>query len=76
MRTGRRVPLSIEATCGTVENVTAIERAHIRAYVPLSERGHRWGRFRDTEFAYDSTTDACHCPGDETLRTPRHPTAG
>jgi len=53
---------------GTVANVVAIEREHIRAYVPLSEVGHRAELFRDTDFAYDATTDTCRCPGDQTLR--------
>jgi transposase len=53
---------------GTVENVAAIERERIRAYVPLSEVGHRPGMFRDTDFVYDPQDDAYRCPGDETLR--------
>jgi len=53
---------------GTVENVAAIEREHIRAYVPLSEVGHRPGLFRDTDFVYDPAADAYRCPGNETLR--------
>ena len=52
---------------GTVENVAAIEREGIRAYVPLSDVGHRAGLFRDTDFAYDAATDAYRCPGDATL---------
>ena len=53
---------------GTVETVAAIEREHIRAYVPLSEVGHRLGLFRDTDFVYDAQADTYCCPGDETLR--------
>ena len=53
---------------GTVENVAAIEREHIRAYVPLSAVGHRAGLFRDTDFAYDQVADSYRCPGGETLR--------
>jgi transposase len=53
---------------GTVENVAAIEREGIRAYVPLSEVGRRPGLFRDTDFAYDAAADAYRCPGNETLR--------
>jgi hypothetical protein len=52
---------------GTVANVAAIEREGIRAYVPLSDVGHRAGLFRDTDFAYDAATDAYHCPGNATL---------
>lgn len=53
---------------GTAENVAAIEREHVLAYVPLSEAGGRPGLFRDTDFAYDPEADAYRCPGDETLR--------
>ena len=53
---------------GTVENIVAIERERIHAYVPLSEVGRRPGLFRDTDFDYDPTVDAYRCPGKETLR--------
>jgi hypothetical protein len=53
---------------GTIDNVDAIERAGIRAYVPLSEVGHRPGLFPNTDFADDAGTDTCRCPGGETLR--------
>jgi transposase len=53
---------------GTVENVVAIEREGMRAYVLLSEVGHRPGLFRDTDFVYDAAADAYRCPGNETLR--------
>jgi transposase len=53
---------------GTAENVAAIERERIRAYVPLSEAGRRPGLFADTDFAYDAAADAYRCPGNETLR--------
>jgi len=53
---------------GTVENIVAIERERMHAYVPLSEVGYRSGQFRDTDFVYDPATDSYHCPGNETLR--------
>ena len=53
---------------GTVENVAAIERERIRAYVPLSEAGHRPGTFRHTDFVYNAQDDTYRCPGNETLR--------
>lgn len=53
---------------GTIENIVAIERERIRAYVPLSEVGRRPGLFRDTDFAYNPDADTYHCPGKETLR--------
>ena len=53
---------------GTIEHVAAIEREQIRAYVPLSEVGHRTGQLRDTEFVDNPATDTCRCPGGATLR--------
>ena len=53
---------------GTVENIAAIEREGIRAYVPLSTGGHRTGQLPDTDFRYDATTDTCRCPSGQTLR--------
>jgi transposase len=53
---------------GTTENIVAIEGQRIRAYVPLSEVGHRAGLFRDTDFVYDAATDVYRCPGEQTLR--------
>ncbi len=57
-----------DAKYGTVENVAAIERERIRAYVPLSGVGQRPGLFRDTDFVYDPSTDRYRCPGEQTLR--------
>ncbi len=53
---------------GTVENVAAIERERIRAYVPLSAVGRRPGLFADTDFIYDPAADTYCCPGEQTLR--------
>jgi len=53
---------------GTVENIVAIEGQRIRAYVPLSEVGHRTGLYRDTDFVYDPAADVYRCPGEQTLR--------
>jgi hypothetical protein len=53
---------------GTVDNIAAIEREGIRAYVPLSAVGHRPGLFRDTDFVYDPATDTYRCPGHQALR--------
>ena len=36
-------------TYGTVENITAIEDAHIHAYIPLAERGQRTGYYGLTD---------------------------
>jgi hypothetical protein len=52
---------------GTVENLSAIERERIRAYVPLSAVGRRPSRFDHTAFADDVATDTCCCPGNQQL---------
>jgi transposase len=57
-----------DAKYGTAENVAAIERERIRAYVPLSAAGQRAGMFGEREFRYDPTADAYSCPGEQTLR--------
>jgi hypothetical protein len=57
---------------GTVENIAAIERERIRAYVPLSQVGQRAGMFGDTDFVYDAATDTYCCPGSQTLRFLSH----
>src|SRR5215213_5259482 len=53
---------------GTIPNIAAIEHEGIRAYVPLSEVGHRPGQFQEQDFVYDAATDAYRCPGEQTLR--------
>jgi hypothetical protein len=53
---------------GTVENIAALEGQGVRAYVPLSEVGHRPGRFRDADVVYDPRADSYRCPGNATLR--------
>ncbi len=53
---------------GTVENIVAIEREGIRAYVPLSAVGHRPGLSTEQDFTDDEQADVYCCPGDETLR--------
>jgi IS5 family transposase len=60
--------VTADAKYGAVENIVAIEREHIHAFVPLSQVGRRPGLFRDTDFAYDRDTDTYRCPGKETLR--------
>ncbi len=61
---------------GTVDNIAAIEHQGIRAYVPLSEAGHRAGLCRDTDFVYDAAADVYRCPAGQSLRflTLCHPT--
>lgn len=52
---------------GTVENVVAIEREGIRAYVPLSAAGQRPGFFSEQDFRYESSSDTYLCPTDTVL---------
>lgn len=51
----------------TAENIAALERQGIHAYVPLSAAGHRPGLLRDTDFTYDPVEDVYRCPGEATL---------
>jgi transposase len=53
---------------GTTENIVAIEREHIHAYVPLSLAGQHPGLFSEQDFRYDPITDVYHCPGEKELR--------
>ena len=53
---------------GTADNVAAIEGQGVRAYVPLSEAGHRSDLFRDADFVYDAAADAYRCPAGQSLR--------
>jgi hypothetical protein len=53
---------------GTIENIAAIEREHIRAYLPLSAVGQRAGMFGITDFVYDAGADTYRCPGHQRLR--------
>jgi transposase len=57
---------------GTIENIAAIEREGICADFPLSEVGHRAGKFGDEHFAYDAATDTYACPGGQILRFLSH----
>ena len=57
---------------GTVENIAAIEQQQMRAYFPLSEVGHRAGKFGDEDFGYDAAADTYSCPGGQTLRFLSH----
>ena len=52
---------------GTTENIAAVERAGIRAYVPLTGAGKARPYFSKEEFAYDSERDLYRCPAGETL---------
>lgn len=42
-----------DATYGTMENLKGIEDAHIRAYIPVAEKGQRTGYYGLAHFTYD-----------------------
>ncbi len=53
---------------GTVENIAAVERAGIKAYVPLTRAGKARPYFSKEEFAYDPEQDLYQCPAGEILK--------
>ena len=53
---------------GTIANIAAVERANIRAYVPLTSAGKARPYFSKEEFAYDDAEgDLYRCPAREVL---------
>ena len=52
---------------GTVENVAAVERAGVRAYLALHEAGGSPKLFSKSVFSYDAERDVYICPQGETL---------
>jgi hypothetical protein len=52
---------------GTVENIVAIEKAGIHAYVPLTDCGTRPDCFGKPDFTYDAEQDVYVCPQGTTL---------
>ena len=52
---------------GTMENIAAVERAGIRAYVPLTGAGKARPYFSKEEFAYDPEQDLYLCPAGKLL---------
>ena len=61
-----------DAAYGTRENIAAVEKAGIRAYVALPEQGKRTALFTIDAFAYDAERDVYTCPRGETLRRQGH----
>jgi transposase len=58
-----------DAAYGTRENITAIERASIRAYTALpQQQGERTSLFTIEDFLYDAERDLYTCPAGEVLR--------
>jgi hypothetical protein len=60
--------VTADGTYGTAENIKAVERSGIRAYLALHEAGGRAGFFHKSEFAYDAEKDIYTCPAGQTLR--------
>jgi transposase len=57
-----------DAAYGSVENVAAVEKAGIRAYIVLPKHDERGPLFGKNEFVYDAEKDLYICPQGETLR--------
>ncbi|QBD77277.1 hypothetical protein EPA93_15265 [Ktedonosporobacter rubrisoli] len=53
---------------GTIEIIKALEDAHIRAYIPVAERGQRAGYYGLAQFTYDAFHDQFTCPQGHILR--------
>ncbi len=61
-----------DTTYGTLDNIVAIERADIRAYLPLRDANKRDPLFDRSAFTYDAALDSYRCPRGETLRVVGH----
>jgi transposase len=57
-----------DTTYGTIENIAAVERAGIRAYVPLTRAGKARPYFSKEQFVYNPDRDLYRCPAGQTLR--------
>lgn len=53
---------------GTIEIIKALEDVHIRAYIPIAERGQRAGYYGSAQFTYDAVHDQFTCPPGHILR--------
>ena len=51
-----------------MENLKGIEDAHIRAYIPVAEKGQRTGYYGLSQFTYDAAHDQYTCPQGQVLR--------
>lgn len=60
-----------DTTYGTIENIAALEREGIRAYVPLPNWEHITGYLGSNLFKYDLERDVYICPQGQTLRRRR-----
>jgi len=61
--------ITADSLYGTGENLKAIEEAHMRAYIPIAERGqHNMGYYGLAQFIYDASQDLYRCPQGQVLR--------
>ncbi len=60
-----------DTTYGTIENIVAVEREGIHAYVPLPNWEHKTGYLGPTHFTYDSERDVYLCPRGQQLHRRR-----
>jgi hypothetical protein len=51
-----------DTTYGTLENIVALENAHIRAYTPLPDCGQRTPFYGKQRFTYEEDHDQYRCP--------------
>jgi transposase len=56
---------------GTTDNIVALEREHIKAYVPIADLTQRTPFFRQQDFQYDAQRDVYVCPAGKELRFDR-----
>jgi transposase len=57
-----------DAKYGTAENIAAVEREGIRAYMALHRSGGKPQKFKRDDFFYDAQKDLYICPAGEPLR--------
>jgi hypothetical protein len=57
-----------DTTYGTIENITALEREGIRAYMPLPDWEHKTDYYGSRSFSYDAERDVYVCPQGQPLR--------
>ena len=64
--------VTADAAYGTVENVAAVEKGGIHAYIALPNHDKRGPLFAKSDFLYDAKRDIYTCPQGETLRRQGH----
>jgi hypothetical protein len=57
-----------DTTYGALENITALEREDIRAYMPLPDWEHQRDYYGLQQFTYDAERDVYVCPQGQLLR--------